>query len=109
MGTKCCWKENKDTSENQKDVEVNKTDTKKKEAQKDNQKKNVIIKRKDIKRKSYPLLDKKSKEDVKKETVGDIPDKRSSTASFHSATSFNDTTQHPISNNNDIVDEKYQG
>ena len=110
MGTKCCWKENKDNSENQKDVEVNKTDTKKKESQKDNQKKNVNIKRKSLKSlKEIPLQNNKSKEDVKKENVGDIQDKRSSTASFHSATSCNDTKQNQIANNNDIIDEKYQG
>ena len=110
MGTKCCWKENKDNSENQKDVEVNKTDTKKKESLKDNQKKNVNIKRKSLKTlKEIPLETKKSKEDVKKETVGDIQDKRSSTTSFHSATSCNDTTQNSISNNNELIDEKYQG
>ena len=107
MGTKCCWKENKDNSENQKDAEVNKTEAKKQGSQKDNQKKNVSIKKKSYTYSS--LQNKKSKEEVKKEIVGEIQDKRSSTASFHSATSFNENAHNPSFNNNDIIDEKYQG
>ena len=75
MGTKCCWAENKDNSENQSDIKVEKPDAKK------NKDKKSVIKRSDIKRKSYPLQSKKGKEELKKEdSKVDALDKRSSTA-----------------------------
>ena len=104
MGTKCCWKENKDNSENQTDVKKEKSDVKKKD--------NTKVKKNEnnIKRKSYPLQSKKGKEELKKEESGvDVLDKRSSTASFHSATSFNDNNQISSANNIDITSSKYQG
>lgn len=106
MGTKCCWTENKDTSENQTDVNINKSDVKKQEAVKD---KKSVIKRKDIKRKSYPLQNKKDKDGLKKDdSTIDVLDKRSSTASFHSATSCNENNQ--VSNpTNAVISSKYQG
>ena len=107
MGTKCCWAENKDNSENQSDIKVDKSDAKKKESTKD---KKSVIKRSDIKRKSYPLQSKKGKEELKKEdSKVDALDKRSSTASFHSATSCNDNIQVSNPNNTEIIDSKYQG
>merc|ERR1712150_48413 len=51
---------------------------------------------------------KEKQQDVKKEVV-DFQDKRSSTASFHSATSLNEIVHNSISNNNDINASKYQG
>ena len=104
MGTKCCWTENKDNSENQTDVKKEKSDIKKKDNKKDKKNEN------NIKRKSYPLQSKKGKEELKKEESGvDVLDKRSSTASFHSATSFNDNNQISSANNTDITSSKYQG
>ena len=104
MGTKCCWTENKDNSENQTDVKKEKSDIKKKDNKKDKKNEN------NIKRKSYPLQSKKGKEELKKEDSGiDILDKRSSTASFHSATSFNDNNQISSAKNTDITLSKYQG
>ena len=104
MGTKCCWKENKDNSENQTDVKKEKSDAKKKDHTKDKKNEN------NIKRKSYPLQSKKGKEELKKEEPAiDVLDKRSSTASFHSATSFNDNNQISSANNTNITLSKYQG
>ena len=105
MGTKCCWKENKDNSENQTDVDVKKSDVKKKEVKILEDKKNVN----NIKRKSYPLQNKKDKGGLKKEDSAiDVLDKRSSTASFHSATSCNESS--PVSNpTNSDISSKYQG
>ena len=104
MGTKCCWKENKDNSENQTDAKDEKPDVKKKDNAKE--KKNAN----NIKRKSYPLQSKKGKEDLKKEETGvDVLDKRSSTASFHSATSCNDNSQILNPNNSNIISSQYQG
>ena len=108
MGTKCCWKENKDNSENQ-NVNVNKPSGRK-QTGKDNHKKDV-----NPKRKSFPLRsiteisipNKKNKEEIKKDI--DVQDKRSSTASFHSASSCNDTLNTSSSNNNNILSDKYQG
>ena len=102
MGTKCCWKENKDNQEHR-SVDANKFGETK-EARKGDNKKNV-----NIKRKSYPSQNKKNNGKLKRIQDIEIQEKRSSTASFHSASSFIETTNTSISNNNDSFDAKYQG
>ena len=104
MGTNCCWQENEESPKNKK-VNVNKP-----VEQKGNGKpipKKEAVKYKDVKRKSYPLQNKKNKEDIKKDT--EAQDKRSSTASFHSASSSTEVVPTLISNNSNIPADRYQG
>ena len=106
MGTNCCWKENKDANDSQSGnvskPEANKEDDKKRDVKKNANAKNA-------KRKSSSSLTKQTKEvEVKKETQ-EVLEKRSSTASFHSATSFNENIHNSSFTNSSIIDEKYQG
>ena len=101
MGTNCCWKENKDANDSQSG------NVSKPEANKDDDKKRDV--KKNAKRKSSSSLTKQTKEvEVKKETQ-EVLEKRSSTASFHSATSFNENIHNSSFTNSSIIDEKYQG
>ena len=101
MGTNCCWKENKDANDSQSG------NVSKPEANKEDDKKRDVKKK--AKRKSTSSLTKQTKEvEVKKETL-EVLEKRSSTASFHSATSFNETIHNSSFTNSSIIDEKYQG
>ena len=101
MGTNCCWKENKDANDSQSG------NVSKPEANKEEDKKRDVKKK--AKRKSTSSLTKQTKEvEVKKETL-EVLEKRSSTASFHSATSFNENIHNSSFTNSSIIDEKYQG
>ena len=101
MGTNCCWKENKDANDSQNG------NVSKPEANKEDDKKRDVKKK--AKRKSTSSLTKQTKEvEVKKETQ-EVLEKRSSTASFHSATSFNENIHNSSFTNSSIIDEKYQG
>ena len=101
MGTNCCWKENKDANDSQSG------NVSKSEANKEEDKKRDVKKK--AKRKSTSSLTKQTKEvEVKKETL-EVLEKRSSTASFHSATSFNENIHNSSFTNSSIIDEKYQG
>ena len=109
MGTKCCWQENNDNSE-QKSANSY-ASVKEKDARTADNNKNV-----NIKRKSYPLQNKNHKQkdlkrlqDLKLKEDIEIQDKRSSTASFHSASSFDETTITSFSTNNGSFDARYQG
>ena len=103
MGTNCCWKENKDANDSQNG------NVSKPEANKEDDKKRDVKKKTTAKRKSTSSLTKQTKEvEVKKETL-EVLEKRSSTASFHSATSFNETIHNSSFTNSSIIDEKYQG
>ena len=109
MGTKCCWQENEDNPEHKSANENN--SYKAKEVRKADNNENV-----NLKRKSYPLQNKNNKfkelkriQDLKLKEDIDTQEKRSSTASFHSASSLDDRTNTSFTFNNDSFDTKYQG
>ena len=122
MGTKCCWRENKDTPRPAEQKTINtsaSSDSRGGNLQQDNFNKNTGVK---IKRKALKQNNNKSssKEKLLKkeklETVATSQDKRSSTASFHSASSsihedhnVQQKRQRPSSNDIKIFDDKYQG
>ena len=122
MGTTCCWSDNKDTprpAEQKTNNRSASSDSRGGNLPQDNFNKNTDVK---IKRKALKHNNNKSSSKeklLKKEkldTVATGQDKRSSTASFHSASSsiHEDQNIHPKqqrspSNNTDIFDDKYQG
>ena len=108
MGTKCCWQENDDNPEH-KSANANNS-YKAKEVRKADNNENV-----NLKRKSYPLQNKNNKfkdlkriQDLKLKEDIDTQEKRSSTASFHSASSFDETTITSFSTNKRRQDIQYE-